>query len=397
MTPAPLRATRSAVLAALAALCLLCTLGASAASARNATPLAPWGGTSAANPVAGVKIWREGPRWGLAAGQIAQWLGYSNPRASSVFGDQLSWDGFSRLVSVQKPRIGPDAQHKIDLMMKVASQPETKRFGGFSGSGWKLEDGVRRLLQRAEQNAPSQVPQLSIYRLNHVRCGGHSDSSADAASYRAWINRFVAGIGRRPAVVFLEQDALITTPCLSHGGLTVRMGEMRYAAQRLAALPHVVAYMDAGASDAVPAGRTVQLLRSAGVRYIHGFFLNSTHFSWTSSEMTFGRRVSRGLGGTHFAVNTAVNGNGPLRPASRVRSGNEVLCNPAGRALGPRPTTATGDPRVDAFVWIGNIGRSGGKCGVSRLGTGTFDPDLALGLASRANERLGPAYPSRPY
>jgi len=227
-----LRTTRSVVLAAFAALSLICALGASAASARTATPLAPWGGISAANPMSGVKMWREGPRWGLAAGQIAQWLGYSNPRASSVFGDQLSWDGFSKLVELQKPRVGPDAQHKIDLMMKVASQPETKRFGGFSGSGWKLEDGVRRLLQRAEQNEPSQVPQLSIYRLNHVRCGGQSDSSADAASYRAWINRFVAGIGRRPAVVFLEQDALITTPCLSHRGLSTRQAARRPPARR---------------------------------------------------------------------------------------------------------------------------------------------------------------------
>jgi endoglucanase len=38
-------------------------------------------------------------------------------------------------------------------------------------------------------------------------------------------------------------------------------------------------------------------------------------------------------------------------PPDRVHQGNEVLCNPAGRGLGPKPTGNTGYPNVDAFAW----------------------------------------------
>ncbi|MGI8579378.1 MAG: glycoside hydrolase family 6 protein [Solirubrobacteraceae bacterium] len=70
-----------------------------------------------------------------------------------------------------------------------------------------------------------------------------------------------------------------------------------------------------------------------------------------------------------------------------VRYGNEVLCNPSGRALGPRPTTHTGRWHVDAYFWIGNPGRSGGACRPGAPGTGVWWADYALGLARRAAYR----------
>jgi endoglucanase len=86
-----------------------------------------------------------------------------------------------------------------------------------------------------------------------------------------------------------------------------------------------------------------------------------------------------------------------LRPRSRVHGGNEVLCNPPGRGLGPRPTTTTLSSSADAYLWIGNPGRSGGKCHRGDATNGRFFLNYALGLVSRANEKLGPGYPSRPY
>ena len=32
-----------------------------------------------------------------------------------------------------------------------------------------------------------------------------------------------------------------------------------------------------------------------------GFFLNSTHFDWTTSEVRYGQRISQLLGGAHFS------------------------------------------------------------------------------------------------
>ena len=45
-----------------------------------------------------------------------------------------------------------------------------------------------------------------------------------------------------------------------------------------------------------------------------------------------------------------------------MKDGNEVLCNPPGRGLGPKPTTDTGFPNVDAFAWLDNPGGSSGAC-----------------------------------
>ena len=113
------------------------------------------------------------------------------------------------------------------------------------------------------------------------------------------------GIGSYRAVLFLEMDSLITVGCLSHHGLAVRVHELDDAINILTAnCPHLVIYLDAGAADALPAARTARLLRRAGVAKIQGFFLNSTHFDWTSNEIRYGEQISRMTGGKHFVVNT---------------------------------------------------------------------------------------------
>ena len=95
-------------------------------------------------------------------------------------------------------------------------------------------------------------------------------------------------------------------------------------------------------------------------------------------------KISQLVGGKHFVVSTAATGKGPLVPHSRVHDGNEVLCNPPGRGLGARPTTSTSSPLADAYLWIGNPGRSSGPCHAGDPPNGTWWPRYALGLAKRA-------------
>jgi endoglucanase len=148
---------------------------------------------------------------------------------------------------------------------------------------------------------------------------------------------------------------------------------------------HYYVHEDAGAADAVPAPRIAQLLRRAGVAQIQGFFLNSTHFDWTSHEIRYGEEISRLTGGKHFVVNTGEGGQGPLIPVDRARDGNEVLCNPPGRGLGPRPTTHTGYRNVDAFAWTSNPGQSTGLCGAGAPPTGEFWPAYGVMLVQNAD------------
>ena len=62
-------------------------------------------------------------------------------------------------------------------------------------------------------------------------------------------------------------------------------------------------------------------------------------------------------------------------------------CNPPGRALGETPTTKTGNPRVDAYLWVKRPGESDGACGRGAPAAGQWWPQYALELAGH----LGPA------
>jgi len=274
-------------------------------------------------------------------------------------------------------------------------QPGTARFGFFSYRSPYVPSigiAVSRYLTRAASEEPGTVPLLATYALVHgVR--GNGDPPAEQAAYHNFITGFAQGIGSFRAVVFLEIDSLITTPGLNRHGVAVRMAELNDAISVLTAnCPRVVIYIDAGAADALSPWTTATLLRRAGVNRVQGFFLNSTHFDWTWKELRYGRWISAMLGGKHFVINTGTSGRGPLRPKDIVRIGNEVLCNPVGRGLGPRPTTHTGYPHVDMFAWTTNPGESGGQCqdqpGYELPGAppgGQYWPAYALMLVKNAN------------
>jgi endoglucanase len=274
------------------------------------------------------------------------------------------------------------------MLNVIASQPSVMRYGNWSGSNPGLQ--VAHYLDRAAAEAPGTVPELSTYyvveaKRSHPRCHHYADPAWRLGAYHRWMQSLASGIGQYRAIVFLEMDSLITVGCLSHYGLQVRLHELHDAIDILSALPRAVVYLDAGAADAVGARAVASLLNRAGVAEIQGFFLNSTHFDWTMKEVRYGQKISRMTGGRHFVVNTAENGRGPLVPRNRVKHGNEILCNPLNRGLGPKPTFNTGLPNVDAFAWIAYPGKSGGACRPGAPPTGAFWPKLALELVRHAN------------
>jgi endoglucanase len=273
---------------------------------------------------------------------------------------------------------------RYPALSAIARQPGVQHFGSFSGPDIGI--AVAHYLDRAAVQAPGTVPMLTTYRVVYGHCGHWSDPVSEQRAYHDFIARFAAGIGGHRAVLFLEMDSLITVGCLTRQGVAVRMHELSDAIDVLAAnCPRLVVYLDAGAADAVPAAETASLLRRAGVAKIQGFYVNSTHFDWTTKEIRYGQQLSRMTGGKHFVVNTAENGRGPLVPRNRVKNGNEFLCNPLNRGLGPVPTSNTGFRNVDAFAWIANPGKSGGQCRPGSPATGNFWIALALELVQHAD------------
>jgi endoglucanase len=271
----------------------------------------------------------------------------------------------------------------------IAREPGTARFGSFSfGKNGvpNIATAVSRYLSRAQVESPGTVPLLATYRIVHGLCGHASDSPADAASYHNFIEGFAQGIGSYRSVLFLEMDSIITMPCLSRHGKAVREHELKDAINILTAdCPHLVIYLDAGAADALSARDAATYLRASGVAKIEGFFLNATHFDWTSNEIRYGDKISWLTGGKHFVINTGENGQGPLRPHDIVHAGNEVLCNPPRRGLGPLPTANTGDHNVDMFAWTSNPGESGGSCVAGAPPTGQYWPAYGAMLVQNAD------------
>jgi endoglucanase len=288
------------------------------------------------------------------------------------------------------------AADSLPELRPIAEEPGVARFGAFSGADVGL--AVNRYLVRADAQDPGTIPMLATYELVDGHCGHWTPSGADVSHYRGFINRMASAVGGHRAVLFLELDALVTSGCLSERGVGVREGELRDAIAILRShCPHLVIYLDAGAADAIGAGRIAQMLRRSGIDHIQGFLLNSTHFDWTSREIRYGERVSRLTGGAHFVINTGTNGRGPLTPADPARQGNEVLCNPPGRGLGPRPSTNTGYLNVDAFEWTTDPGESGGSCVAGAPPTGAYWPQYALMLVRNAVYRVDHAGAVRPW
>jgi len=309
-----------------------------------------------------------------------------NPLQGARFFVDEEWGLVNRVANSLKRRDPATAA----TLRVIADQPETKRFGTWTRNP---RHEIATFLQRVKAIDPGAVPLVATYRLKHLRCGGVSDSPAEVDAYKRWYEQFAQGIGNHRIVLFFEIDALITAKCLSRQGLATRVGELRAAIDVLSSLPHAVVYVDAGASDAHRPPFYAKLLRRVGVHKIQGFFTNSTHQVRTLKEIRFARTLVRMLGGTpHYVINTAVNGRGPLIPKNRMKHGNSFRCNAPGRGLGPRPTSAVPAQyrNLDGFFWIGNPGRSAGRCvrSADAPPTGAFWLDYALELIRNADFRI---------
>ncbi len=266
-------------------------------------------------------------------------------------------------------------------MRKIAVQPWAEWYGGW------LTDPGGLFQQRVQQwYAPDHATAfIVVYNLPKRDCSGvfSAGGASGPDAYRAWIQSVAAGIGSYPTIVVVEPDGLPDSPCLPGPLKAQRLSLISYAAKTLASQPNTSVYIDAGRSDWLPAQQMISLLRRGGVRYARGFSLDVTGYGTTRSELRYGDRIARALGRKHFIINTSRNGNGPLG-ANHAANTQELWCNTPGRALGPRPTTRTGDPLADGFEWILHPGYSDGYCQGGPT-AGSWWPQYALGLASRAH------------
>lgn len=257
------------------------------------------------------------------------------------------------------------------LLDELAAQPAALWLGDFTPD---VESAAAERVAAAR--AEGALPVLVAYDIPRRDCGLHSaGGAADAGAYRAFVAALARGIGRDPAVVILEPDALAGMDCLTPRERTERQRLIAEAAARLSALPGTSVYIDAGNPAWIGPAEMARRLRSAGVRRAAGFALNVSNFRRTAENRAYGLALSRRLGGAPFVIDTSRNGLGPAPDGE--------WCNPPGRGLGERPTATTGDPLAHAYLWIKRPGESDGSCGGGPP-AGVFWPEYALGLARRA-------------
>jgi endoglucanase len=243
-----------------------------------------------------------------------------------------------------------------------------------------------------------------------------------------------------------------------------RYAQINYAVDKLETGPSTSVYLDAGHSHWHSVGDMAVRLVQGGVLRTQGFFLNVSNFRPTNYEVHFGTWISQCIafannaeeggwrlghydwcasqyyspnapndgspGGsvdpndittwhwtddwyagnlghavatTHFLVDTSRNGQGWWNPPSGGYSDPQDWCNPPGRGLGATPTANTGNPLVDAFLWVKTPGQSDGTCSRGAP-AGSVDPEWnqvdpaagdwfpaqALQLARKANPPLTP-------
>jgi endoglucanase len=267
-----------------------------------------------------------------------------------------------------------------DQIAKISRQPQGIWLTSDPG---RVEQEARSVAQGAA--AAGRTPVVVLYDLPHRDCDGYSSGGApNADAYRYWVSRVVRGLGRSAPVVILEPDgiALAMEGCLSDQQRTERYGLLSDAVDALVGQDDAQVYLDAGNPGWVqdPAA-LAGALRSSGIDRAAGFALNVSNFYTTQSNTEYGHRVATALGGAHFVIDTSRNGNGPATGGN----GGEAWCNPPGRALGIPPTIRTGDPTVDAFLWVKDPGESDGACRPGAPAAGQWWPEYALDLASASD------------
>jgi endoglucanase len=237
-----------------------------------------------------------------------------------------------------------------------------------------------------------------------------------------------------------------------------RFAQVNGAVDRLTALPNTSVYLDGTHSGWLGVGDISDRLHKAGVEKTDGFFLNVSNYeltdhlakyaSWISQCLWYGTNDAEGgwrLGHfeycasqyypaspgdfstwgltdqwyvdnvtsaagapsgpdvlKHAVIDTSRNGQGPwTAPAGSPAGDPQVWCNPPGRGLGLKPTLSTGNPYVDALLWIKIPGESDGQCtrwapdggidpvrGYADPAAGDWFPQMALELVHNANPGL---------
>jgi hypothetical protein len=363
-------------------------------------------GFTGTDPLSGADLFVESP-WqygGDAADAIADMVGMGY-LSTKEGGTPIPWAQFE--ARVNKKHLSSAVSYKVHMLEKIGNYPQAHQFSLYTagGSGPAIFTQVQNYLCRMHETDPGAVAELTTYFVKH---GGGCNAGVNP-NFDAEVNAFRDAVGNFPALIFVEEDAIDTICWTSPAAIAEREALLKYEIDQLFQLPHALLYVEGGTSDANSPAKVAAVLNAIDAYKIRGFFTNDTHFNWAYKEIKYGDKISALTNGLHFVVDTRADGNGPLLNPHPVTQGIEQLCNPSGRGLGPKPGASDGQsygmysPYLDGFVWVTTPGESAAPTCPGRSthygASGIFDENIAIGYASRANDRIGPSprFKSRPW
>ncbi len=256
-------------------------------------------------------------------------------------------------------------------LARIADQPQAVWLGAWSEP---VEATVKKHCDAAK--AKGQTPLFAVYMIPGRDMGGFSaGGSKSPAEYRAYVDSVARGL-TTPSIIVLEPDAIVHDPATPEDGAT-RTELIAYATTTLAATGSRV-YIDAGHPRWHTAEEMAKRLHAASVKAAQGFSLNTSNFVTTDLCHTYGDEISRRLkdlgdGEKHYVIDTSRNGN-PVMPETWQ------WANPKDRALGLNPTTTTGKPLCDAYLWVKAPGESDGWTELVPMPAGQFSVTYAQDL-----------------
>lgn len=233
---------------------------------------------------------------------------------------------------------------------KIASQPQATWFTGEINPSY-----IADITFQAQ--AEGKVPVYVVYDLPWRGCNpsGAGGGASSPADYQSFIDDVTQGIGHGNVVIVVEPDALAELSCLPTGDQDEYYELIEYALENLGKDPNAHLYVDAGHPNWEPVNVIAQRLTKVLTGTDGGFALNVSNYYSTASNVAYGTKISQATGGRHFVIDTGRNGGG-----WNVTSGD--WCNPPQQKLGADPTSDTGNPLVDAELWIKPPGTSDGSC-----------------------------------
>lgn len=314
---------------------------------------------------------------------------------AAVGGDCSAGDPQGRTAVAALPGVPHGPEPSEPLLVDQASQPAAQaratpgeavaaiaaRPLAFPVGEWLTDVRGAVAARAAAARSQGATAIFMIYAIPHRDAGaGFSAGGApDAGAYRAFTAQVVAGIGDARAVVVLEPDSLGQLDVLSAEGQNERIQLLNEAVDAYGTLPGTSVYLDGTNCGWTPAPAMADRLLAAGVARTRGFAVNVANYYPTEDEVARAEIISALTGGAHYVVDTSRNGQGRFDGQLA-----DPWCNPPGRGLGVEPTTDTGSPRADAYLWVKTPGASDGDCGRGNPEAGQWWPRQAEDLYQHA-------------